>query len=185
VNGGVTGSFKGNLAGVADYGQTVAVSSVGTTTDTTLYPTFTTTAIIGSYSSLYSHPSASFYYNGVTRQVNAEGFVGGIFATNGVISGSSQVDITTTTGYTTFSGSIASSISSSVAAATWANISGKPAGLVSGSSQITLTAANNSGFSTTYVSEGTNEYYTTAKVQGVVTEAYIQTTLTTIDGGTY
>jgi len=91
LSGSFTGSFKGNLAGVADYGQTVAVSSVGTTTDTTLYPTFTTTAIIGSYSSLYSHPSGSFFYNGVTRQVNAEGFVGAIYATNGVVSGSSQL----------------------------------------------------------------------------------------------
>ena len=91
LSGSFTGSFKGNLAGVADYAQTVAVSSVGTTTDTTLYPTFTTNAIIGSYSSLYSHTSGSFYYNGVTRQVVAEGFVGGIYATNGVVSGSSQI----------------------------------------------------------------------------------------------
>jgi len=111
LSGSFTGSFKGNLAGVADYGQTVAVSSVGTTTDTTLYPTFTTTAIIGSYSSLYSHSSGSFYYNGVTRQVNAEGFVGGIYATNGVVSGSSQI--------------------------TYASISSIPAGIVSGSSQVT------------------------------------------------
>ncbi len=100
--GSFTGSFRGNLAGVADYASTVAVSSVGTTTDTTLYPTFTTNAIIGSYSSLYSHLSASFFYNGVTRQVNAEGFVGGIYANNGVVSGSSQVTLQSTTGFSAY-----------------------------------------------------------------------------------
>jgi len=163
LSGSFTGSFKGNLAGVADYGQTVAVSSVGTTTDTTLYPTFTTTAIIGSYSSLYSHPSASFYYNGVTRQVNAEGFVGGIYATNGVVSGSSQIDITSTTNYTTFSSSIATSISASVAGATWDNLVGKPGGIVSGSVQVDITATT--GFSTFSSS--------------------IETRIQTIDGGTY
>jgi hypothetical protein len=102
LSGSFTGSFKGNLAGVADYGQTVAVSSVSTTTDTTLYPTFTTTAIIGSYSSLYSHPSGSFYYNGVTRKVYGETFVGAIEATNGVVSGSSQVTLQSTTGFSAY-----------------------------------------------------------------------------------
>jgi hypothetical protein len=53
-----------------------------------------------------------------------------------VVSSSSQIDITLTTNYSTFSGSIATSISASVAGATWTNISGKPSGLVSGSSQI-------------------------------------------------
>ncbi len=126
--GSFTGSFKGNVAGVADYAQTVAVSSVGTTTDTTLYPTFTTNAIIGSYSSLYSHISASFYYNGVTRQVNAEGFVGGIFATNGVVSGSSQIDATATTNWST---GIKTQLDSNT--------------VVSGSSQITLSSTTGGG----------------------------------------
>jgi hypothetical protein len=157
LSGSFTGSFKGNLAGVADYGQTVAVSSVGTTTDTTLYPTFTTTAIIGSYSSLYSHASGSFYYNGVTRQVNAEGFVGGIFATNGVVSGSSQTIANLPTG--TISGSsqvVGSSITtntitiagqstalgSSVTAETIRTAIGT---VVTGSAQISLTATTGYG----------------------------------------
>jgi hypothetical protein len=125
LSGSFTGSFKGNLAGVADYGQTVAVSSVGTTTDTTLYPTFTTTAIIGSYSSLYSHPSGSFYYNGVTRKVYGETFVGAIEATNGVVSGSSQVDADTITNF-----------DSNVLAYN------NSLGVVSGSSQISLGSAS-------------------------------------------
>jgi len=127
--------------------------------------------------------SGSTYVSGdliVTGSIN-----GLINATNGVISGSSQVDITATTGYTSFSGSIATSISASVAGATWTNISGKPAGLVSGSSQIVLNDANKTGFDTTDVAEGTNLYHTTARVQAVVTDNYIQTTLTLIDGGTY
>jgi hypothetical protein len=122
----------------------------------------------------------------VTGNLIVTGSINGLInATNGVISGSSQVDITTTTGYTSFSGSIATSISASVAGATWANISGKPAGLVSGSSQVLLTSANNSGFSTTYVSEGTNLYYLDTRVQSYVTDTYIRNTLTLIDGGTY
>jgi hypothetical protein len=53
-----------------------------------------------------------------------------------VVSGSSQITISDTTGYADFSGSIASSISASVAASTWTNLNGKPAGIVSGSSQV-------------------------------------------------
>ena len=104
ANGGITGSFKGNLDGVANFGQTVAVSSVGTTTDTTLYPTFTLSPIIGSYTSLYSHPSGSFFYNGVTRIVHAEGFSGSIYATNGVISSSAQLTTEFDTRYLNTSG---------------------------------------------------------------------------------
>ena len=90
--------------------STVAVVTTGTITDTTLYPMFSATPAPNTYITPVTHPSGSFYYNGVTRQVVAEGFVGGIFATNGVVSGSTQIDITTTTGYTTFSSSISSSI---------------------------------------------------------------------------
>ena len=104
ANGGITGSFKGNLDGVANFGQTVAVTSVGTTTDTTLYPTFTLSPIIGSYTSLYSHPSGSFFYNGVTRIVHAEGFSGSIYATNGVISSSAQLTTEFDTRYLNTSG---------------------------------------------------------------------------------
>jgi len=127
--------------------------------------------------------SGSTYVSGdlvVTGSIN-----GTINATNGVVSGSSQIDITSTTGYTTYSGSVATAISASTAAATFANLVGKPAGLVSGSSQIVLNDANKTGFDTTDVAEGTNLYHTTARVQAVVTDAYIQTTLTLIDGGTY
>jgi len=108
--------------------------------------------------------------------------------TDTVVSGSSQITITDTTGYSTFSGSIATSISASVAAGapTFANIVGKPAGLVSGSAQIVLNNADFTGFNTDDVPEGsTNLYHTTARVQAVVTDNYIQTTLTLVDGGTY
>ena len=65
--------------------------------------------------------------------------VTGSYETKGrsVESGSSQIDITNTTGYSTFSGSIATSISASVAGATWDNLVGKPGGIVSGSPQVT------------------------------------------------
>jgi hypothetical protein len=75
VNNGITGSFKGNLAGVADYASTIVVVNTGTTTDTTLYPTFTINPILAQYTSLYSHASSSFFFNGVTRRLHMEGLV--------------------------------------------------------------------------------------------------------------
>jgi hypothetical protein len=54
----------------------------------------------------------------------------------GVISGSSQVTISSTTGFTSFSGSVSSSIAAAVAGATWDNLNGKPAGIVSSSAQV-------------------------------------------------
>ena len=105
VNGGITGSFKGALDGVAAYASLLAVSSVGTTTDTSLYPTFTLSPVLGSYSGLYSHLSGSFFLNGVTRQVVINdggllvtgsliansGITGSLMATNGVVSSSQQI----------------------------------------------------------------------------------------------
>jgi hypothetical protein len=82
-----------------------------------------------------------------------------------VVSGSSQIDITSTTNYTTFSSSVATSISASVAGATWTNLVGKPAGIVSGSSQVVLNDADKTGFSTDDVTEGSNLYYTDVRVK--------------------
>ena len=53
-----------------------------------------------------------------------------------LVTASAQIDIASTTGYSTFSGSVATSISASVAASTWTNLNGKPGGIVSGSSQV-------------------------------------------------
>jgi prophage maintenance system killer protein len=106
VNGGITGSVKGNLDGVASYASLLAISSAGTTTDTTLYPTFTLSPVVGSYSGLYSHLSGSFFLNGVTRQVVINdggllvtgsliansGITGSLMATNGVVSSSAQIE---------------------------------------------------------------------------------------------
>jgi len=51
----------------------------------------------------------------VTGAVTASAFLGAIRATNGVVSGSSQVDITATTGFTTYSGSVSASLAAVVA----------------------------------------------------------------------
>ena len=101
VNGGITGSFKGNLVGVADYASTIVVVNTGTTTDTTLYPTFTTSPVLASYTSLYSHASSSFFYNGVTRRLHMEGLVISGSNNNVEISGSFNVS-----GSTNLTGSI-------------------------------------------------------------------------------
>ena len=88
--------------------------------------------------------SSSILVNG---SINANSLTGSINYNNltnipeGIVSGSSQITISSTTGYSDYSGSVATSISASsaaaTAAATWTSLSGKPEGIVSGSSQIT------------------------------------------------
>jgi hypothetical protein len=101
VNGGITGSVKGNLDGVAAYATTIVVANSGTTTDTNLFPTFTLSPVLASYTSLYSHASSSFFFNGVTRRVHMEGFV--VSGSNNIaeISGSFNVS-----GSTNLTGSV-------------------------------------------------------------------------------
>jgi uncharacterized coiled-coil protein SlyX len=126
--GSFTGSFRGPLNGVADYAATVATVTTNTTTDTTLYPIFSETQSPNTYISLRTHASGSFYYNGVTRKVYGETFVGAIEATNGVVSGSSQIDATATTNWST---GIKTQLDSNT--------------VVSGSSQITLSSTTGGG----------------------------------------
>ena len=86
----------------------------------------------------YTQSNDTTNSNQYNRLANLENATGSYeIKGRGLVSGSSQIDIAQTTGYETFSGSIATSISASVAGATWVNISGKPGGLVSGSSQVT------------------------------------------------
>jgi len=101
VNGGITGSVKGNLDGVANYAATIAISNTGTTTDTSLFPAFTSAPVLGSYSNLYSHASSSFFLNGVTRRVHMEGLVISGSNNNVEISGSFNVS-----GSTNLTGSV-------------------------------------------------------------------------------
>ncbi len=89
--GSFTGTFTGPLTGLAQYASQVATVTTGTTTDTTLYPMFSTSPAPNTYITPTTHPSGSFYYNGVTRKVYGETFVGAIEATNGVLSGSAQI----------------------------------------------------------------------------------------------
>jgi hypothetical protein len=102
----------------------------------------------------------------VDGRIVANSITGAIAATNGVVSGSSQVTLSGTTGFDTFSGSIASAISASVAGATWENLNGKPAGIVSGSSQITSLDNSFSGLQT----------FNNINVNGTASFAYIQST---------
>ena len=120
-----------------------------------------------------------------------------------VVSGSSQIDITATTNYTTFSGSIATSISASVAGATWANISGKPSGLVSGSIQVLggtniisgSTDSNNIDFIQTGgsitanlkggVVSGSTQIDITTTTGYTTFSSSISSSIAIIDGGTY
>ena len=129
-----------------------------------------------------------------------------------VVTSSAQILFTGINGYDTYSSSVATSISASsaiaAASATWSTLSGKPSGIVSGSSQVVLNDADKTGFNTDDVTEGsTNLYHTVTRVQNIVT-AYnyfdassdvditqttnfttfsgsIATSFATIDGGTY
>ena len=101
VNGGVTGSFKGNIDGVAAYATTIVVSNSSTTTDTSLFPVFSLSPVLASYTSLYSHASSSFFYNGVTRRLHMEGFVVSGSNNTAEISGSFNVS-----GSTNLTGSV-------------------------------------------------------------------------------
>jgi hypothetical protein len=92
VNGGITGSFKGNLSGVADFATTVVVTNSGTTTDTSLFPIFSLSPVLASYTSLYSHASSSFFYNGVTRRLHMEGFV--VSGSNNIAEISGSLNVT-------------------------------------------------------------------------------------------
>jgi hypothetical protein len=107
--------------------------------------------------------SGSLLVNGNVRVTNG-GITGSIAATNGVVSGSSQVTLSGTTGFDTFSGSIDSAIIASVP--TWENLNGKPAGIVSGSSQITSLNNSFSGLQT----------FNNINVNGTASFAYIQST---------
>ena len=103
-----------------------------------------------------------------------------------VVSGSSQITITSTTGFGDYSGSVATAISASTAAATWANLNGKPAGIVSGSSQVVLNDADKTGFDTTDVAEGTNLYYTDARVKTKLNaETVVSSSIQTAISGTF
>ena len=100
-----------------------------------------------SSSAIFHDPTTTCFYNSTT--INSSGIltstnlVGTICARNGVVSGSSQIDLTATTNY-------ASGILTRL----------NTVGVFSGSAQVSL-----SGFTSTNLSEGTNLYYTDARVK--------------------
>lgn len=79
-------------AGFATYASNMAVTSTGTTTDSTLYPVFTVNSASNGYVGLRNHLSGSYYFDGVTRKLYAETFVGAIEANGSLLaSGSTQI----------------------------------------------------------------------------------------------
>lgn len=101
-----------------------------------------------------------------------------------VVSGSSQITISDTTGFDTYSGSVSASFASVIAnvgSGVGVSITNLNAftssiattikdkldveGVISGSSQIVLNDADFTGFDTTDIAEGTNLYYTDARVK--------------------
>jgi hypothetical protein len=134
----------------------VALSASIASTDSTQ----TTNITANSASAAGAYASASAYSSSAATALNT---LSGSVATSFSASAASQ---------NALSGAIATSISASVAAGTptFANITGKPAGLVSGSSQVVLNDADKTGFNTDDVAEGSsNLYHTVTRVQNIVT----------------
>jgi len=88
LSGSFTGSFKGNLAGYATYSDTTKILNSNTNQDYSLV-----FAISGSngYLTQYTDGLANLLYNPSTNRLKSDYIQGAIEATNGVISGSSQV----------------------------------------------------------------------------------------------
>ena len=143
-NGIYSGSFSGSVAGLGD--PKTFSASLETKIQQLNIDTGSQDArldLIESYtSSLETKNSTLATYTGsVSSQLSNLNSATSSYETNGrgIVSGSSQITISSTTGYTDYSSSVATSISASsaaaTAAATWNTLSGKPTGIVSGSSQ--------------------------------------------------
>jgi hypothetical protein len=156
----------------------------------------------GAFQSASSY-SASIYTRDANQDTNIttnSASAAGAFASASSYSGSAATALNTLSSsvatsfsasvasQTIYSSSVATSISASVAAGTptFANITGKPAGLVSGSSQIVLNDADFTGFNTTDVAEGTNLYYTDARVKTKLNaETVVSGSIQTAISGTF
>ena len=77
----------------------------------------------------------------VDNDIIANNFIGNIQSTNGVFSGSIQVDVEQTTNFTTFSASIASTFDG--LSSNYEDLIGIPSGIVSGSSQVSYPNLSN------------------------------------------
>ena len=116
LSGSFTGSFKGNVNGTATYSDTTKILNSNTNQDYSLV--FSVSGSNG-YLTQYTDGLSNLLYNPSTNRLKSDYIHGAIEATNGVISGSSQI----------LGGSGIVSSSAQV-------ISLLPTGVVSGSSQI-------------------------------------------------
>jgi hypothetical protein len=143
-NGIYSGSFSGSVAGLGD--PKTFSASLETKIQQLNIDTGSQDArldLIESYTSSLETKNSTLavYTASVDTQLSNLNSATSSYETkgNGIVSGSSQITISSTTGYTDYSSSVATSISASsaaaTAAATWNTLSGKPAGIVSGSSQ--------------------------------------------------
>jgi hypothetical protein len=117
LSGSFTGSFRGNITGTAAYSDLVKTLNSNTNQDYSLI--FTTSGSNG-YMQTYTDGIPGVLYNPSTNRLKSAYLQGEIEATNGVISGSSQLTASFDTRYT-LSGSVQP----------------LPNGLISGSSQLT------------------------------------------------
>jgi hypothetical protein len=167
ADGNVTPDFTGNIS---TFSSSVATSfSASAASVATVTGTFSS-SVATSFSA--SAASVTALSSSVSSSI---GSLSSSVATSFSASAASQ---------NALSGAIATSISASVAAGTptFANITGKPAGLVSGSSQVVLNDADKTGFNTDDVSEGTtNKYFTDARAQSAVATVGYFTSAGSID----
>lgn len=76
----------------------------------------------------------------VASSVNAGALTGSLLADNGVVSGSVQVTLTDTTGFSTYSSSVSASIAAKPS--DWESLENKPSGIVSSSAQTVANLSN-------------------------------------------
>ena len=131
LSGSFTGSFKGPLNGLASQASLVITQNSNTNQDYSLV-----FVISGSNGFLqtYTDGLSNLLYNPSTNRLKSDYIQGAIEATNGVVSGSSQITLSGTTGYSSL-------------ATTFEPIASSTHTLVTGSSQITLSSTT--GGSTT------------------------------------
>ena len=88
LSGSFTGSFKGNINGYAAYSDATKILNSSTNQD---YSILFTTSGSNGYLTQYTDGLSNLLYNPSTNRLKADYIHGAIEATNGVISGSSQI----------------------------------------------------------------------------------------------
>ena len=121
-----------------------------------ILPSATNTYDLGSATDKFAEVHATNLYGTTNGVVNA---------TNGIVSGSSQVTLGDVTGFNTFSSSVSDTFDG--LSSNYEDLVGIPSGIVSGSSQIDVTATTNYSTISSHISSTSNPHSVTATQVGL------------------